>query len=34
MTPWAMLPISAACTPVTVRVAMPSSTKPMWPTLE
>ena len=34
MTPWAMLPISAAWTPVAVRVAMPSSTKPMWPTDE
>ena len=34
MTPWAMLPISAAWSPVAVSVAIPSSTKPMWPTLE
>lgn len=29
-----MLPSSAAFTPVGVSVAMPSSTKPMWPTEE
>ena len=34
MRPWAMLANSAPFTPVGVMVAMPSSTKPMWPTEE
>ena len=34
MRPWAMLANSAPLTPVGVSVAMPSSTKPMWPTEE
>ena len=34
MTPWATMPNTAALIPVGVRVAMPSITKPMWPTEE
>ena len=34
MRPWAMLANSAPFTPVGVMVAMPRSTKPMWPTEE
>jgi hypothetical protein len=34
ISPWAMFATSAPLTPTGVSVAMPSSTKPMWPTLE
>lgn len=34
MRPWAMLANRAPFTPVGVMVAMPSRTKPMWPTEE
>lgn len=34
MSPWAMLAKSAPLTPVGVMLAMPRSTKPMWPTEE
>ena len=34
MTPWAMLPNSAAWMPASFIAAMPSITKPMWPTDE
>lgn len=34
MRPWAMLAKSAPLTPVGVMLAMPRSTKPMWPTEE
>ncbi len=34
MTPWATMPNTAALMPTVVRVAIPSITKPMWPTEE
>jgi hypothetical protein len=34
MRPWATMPMMAALMPTSVRVAMPSITKPMWPTDE
>ena len=32
ITPWATMPKIAAWMPIVVSVAMPSMTKPMWPT--
>ena len=34
MRPWAIMPMIAALMPMSVRVAIPSMTKPMWPTDE
>ena len=34
ITPWATMPTMAALMPTSVKVEMPSITKPMWPTEE